>query len=109
MAKFTAATAPSYWTTNGAALGYHTPIQVSQCARVELTFHNMSMMAHPLHLHGHVFQVIAVCGRPVQGALCDAVLVPAIGAVGTLTPLCGGYEPKGLSAQGLGRRTILPA
>lgn len=23
MAKFTAATAPSYWTTNGAALGYH--------------------------------------------------------------------------------------
>ena len=24
--------------------------------RIELMFHNMSMMGHPMHLHGHVFR-----------------------------------------------------
>jgi FtsP/CotA-like multicopper oxidase with cupredoxin domain len=33
------------------------------------------MMAHPIHLHGHAFQVIAIDGRPFQGAVRDTVLV----------------------------------
>jgi FtsP/CotA-like multicopper oxidase with cupredoxin domain len=37
---------------------------------------NQSMMAHPMHLHGHVFQVIAIDGRPIAGAMRDTVLVP---------------------------------
>lgn len=72
---------PYLWTINGAVWGNHTPIQVSQGARVEMTFHNMSMMAHPMHLHGHVFQVVAMGGRQVHGALRDTIFVPAMDKV----------------------------
>ena len=33
------------------------------------------MMAHPIHLHGHTFQVVAIDGRRIQGATRDTVLV----------------------------------
>ena len=33
-------------------------------------------MSHPMHLHGHVFQVIEIGGLPVDGAVRDTVLVP---------------------------------
>ncbi len=72
---------PYVWTINGAVWEDHSPITVPQGARVEMTFHNMSMMAHPMHLHGHVFQVVAVGNQPVRGALRDTVLVPAMGSV----------------------------
>lgn len=40
------------------------------------------MMAHPMHLHGHAFQVIAVNGKLVNGAIRDTVLVtPMMGSV----------------------------
>jgi FtsP/CotA-like multicopper oxidase with cupredoxin domain len=32
-------------------------------------------MAHPIHLHGHVFQVVAIDGRPLRDAVRDTVLV----------------------------------
>lgn len=48
---------------------------------MELTFHNMSMMSHPMHLHGHVFQVVAIDGTRFAGALRDTVLVPPMRAV----------------------------
>ncbi|KWF26785.1 copper oxidase [Burkholderia diffusa] len=44
--------------------------------RVEVTLRNTSMMAHPMHLHGHHFQVIAIDGRHFAGAMRDTVLVP---------------------------------
>jgi FtsP/CotA-like multicopper oxidase with cupredoxin domain len=34
------------------------------------------MMAHPMHLHGHSFQVVAIDGNRFAGALRDMVLVP---------------------------------
>ena len=37
---------------------------------------NMSMMAHPMHLHGHHFQVVAINGKRIDGAVRDTVLVP---------------------------------
>ena len=43
--------------------------------------HNLSMMTHPMHLHGHHFQVTEVNGRPVQGALRDTVAVPPMASV----------------------------
>jgi FtsP/CotA-like multicopper oxidase with cupredoxin domain len=49
--------------------------------RIEITMHNMSMMTHPMHLHGHHFQVIDINGRPVQGALRDTVAVPPMASV----------------------------
>jgi FtsP/CotA-like multicopper oxidase with cupredoxin domain len=44
--------------------------------RIEVAMMNMSMMAHPMHLHGHEFQVVAIDGEPFSGAVRDTVLVP---------------------------------
>ncbi len=57
------------------------PILVDLGDRVEVTMTNMSMMAHPMHLHGHHFQVVAIDGRRILGAVRDTVLVPPMRAV----------------------------
>ena len=44
--------------------------------RLEFTLSNRSMMAHPMHLHGHHFQVVAINGNRFPGAKRDTVLVP---------------------------------
>lgn len=49
--------------------------------RVEITFENRTTMSHPMHLHGHVFQVVASNGQRFPGALRDTVLVPYRGSV----------------------------
>jgi FtsP/CotA-like multicopper oxidase with cupredoxin domain len=74
--------APGYiWMLNGAAHGAHTPLQVREGERVEITFTDQTTMAHPMHLHGHHFQVVAINGRRFAGALRDTVLVPSGGSV----------------------------
>jgi FtsP/CotA-like multicopper oxidase with cupredoxin domain len=42
---------------------------------------NASMTADPMHLHGHAFQVMALNGAPLAGAVRDTVLVPPQGSV----------------------------
>ena len=49
--------------------------------RIEITMRNASMMSHPMHLHGHHFQVTAINGANLAGALRDTVLVPPGGTV----------------------------
>lgn len=44
--------------------------------RVEISMMNMSGMAHPMHLHGHHFQVTGIDDVKLSGALRDTVLVP---------------------------------
>jgi FtsP/CotA-like multicopper oxidase with cupredoxin domain len=51
-------------------------IVVRQNDRVEVTMLNTSMMAHPMHLHGHHFQVVGIDGRNLPGAVRDTVHVP---------------------------------
>lgn len=72
---------PYLWTINGAVWGQHQPFIARSGERVVLSFHNMSMMAHPMHLHGHVFQVVGLNGRRVAGALRDTVHVPPMSMV----------------------------
>ena len=72
---------PYLWTINGQVWENRQPVAARTGERVELMFHNMSMMAHPMHLHGHVFQVVAVDGRRFAGAMRDTVHVPAMGSV----------------------------
>lgn len=72
---------PYLWTINGAVWGQHQPLEAVSGERVEITFHNMSMMGHPMHLHGHVFQVVAVNGQRFSGALRDTVYVPPMAMV----------------------------
>jgi FtsP/CotA-like multicopper oxidase with cupredoxin domain len=49
--------------------------------RVEISIMNMSMMAHPMHLHGHHFQVVGIDGKRFAGALRDTILVPPMKTV----------------------------
>ena len=56
-------------------------VVVKRGERIEITLRNMSMMAHPMHLHGHHFQVVAIDGVAFAGAVRDTVLVPPMGAV----------------------------
>jgi FtsP/CotA-like multicopper oxidase with cupredoxin domain len=58
------------------ALETNALIAVDKGDRVEVSFTNASMMAHPMHLHGHHFQVVAIDGKRFAGAVRDTVLVP---------------------------------
>ena len=57
------------------------PIVARKGERVRLDLMNMSMMAHPVHLHGHHFQVIAINGARMSGAVRDTVLMPPMAAL----------------------------
>src|SRR5262245_29296207 len=63
------------WTLNGQAWPKITPLEIGQGERVELAFVNETAMSHPMHLHGHVFQVTEIGGRKVSGARRDTVSV----------------------------------
>jgi FtsP/CotA-like multicopper oxidase with cupredoxin domain len=52
------------------------PLMVAEGERVELVIINQTMMPHPMHLHGHSFQVVAIDGHRFVGAVRDTVLVP---------------------------------
>lgn len=52
------------------------PLAVQRGDRVEITMRNTSMMAHPMHLHGHHFQVVAIDGKRFAGAMRDTVHIP---------------------------------
>ena len=49
--------------------------------RIEIEMINRSDMSHPMHLHGHHFQVVALDGQAVDGAVRDTELVPVNGRV----------------------------
>ncbi|MDP1751385.1 MAG: multicopper oxidase family protein [Reyranella sp.] len=52
------------------------PVTVARGGRVELVMRNDTMMAHPMHLHGHSFQVTEINDRKLAGAVRDCILVP---------------------------------
>jgi len=66
---------PYAWSMNGEYWPHVTPLVLSEGQRIEIDLINHSMMAHPMHLHGHAFQVIAIDGRQINGAVRDTVLV----------------------------------
>ncbi|MDH6194273.1 FtsP/CotA-like multicopper oxidase with cupredoxin domain [Mycobacterium frederiksbergense] len=65
------------WTINGAPFGTNQPLQISQGQRAVLTFTNNTMMWHPMHLHGHTFQIIKPDGS--LGARKDTAIVLPMG------------------------------
>jgi FtsP/CotA-like multicopper oxidase with cupredoxin domain len=73
--------APYVWSLNGELWPEVTPLMIAKGQRVAIEMVNASMMAHPMHLHGHAFQVTALNGAPFTGAVRDTVLVPPMGSV----------------------------
>ena len=63
------------WTLNKQSWPNVTPLQVKRDERVEIIFKNNTTMSHPMHLHGHVFQVTSINGETFKGAKRDTVLV----------------------------------
>lgn len=72
---------PYSWLMDGRVWADRKPLVVANGQRVELEISNKSAMAHPMHLHGHHFQVTALNGTPFSGAIRDTVLVAANGSV----------------------------
>jgi FtsP/CotA-like multicopper oxidase with cupredoxin domain len=72
---------PFLWTINDRPWSSHKGIRVLHDQRVEMEMVNTSLMAHAMHLHGHCFQVTALNGKPLAGAMRDTALVPALGSV----------------------------
>ncbi|GLP82040.1 multicopper oxidase family protein [Mycobacterium antarcticum] len=61
------------WMINGRLFEDTVPLTVRQGQEATLTFTNTTMMWHPMHLHGHTFQVIKPDGTP--GPRKDTVIV----------------------------------
>lgn len=72
------------WTLNGATWPNTQKIAVRRGDRVRVHFKNTTDMDHPMHLHGHVFGIVNIDGKPLARPLHkDTSLVRANG--GTLT------------------------
>jgi FtsP/CotA-like multicopper oxidase with cupredoxin domain len=50
-------------------------LPIANGERVELVLVNQTGMPHPMHLHGHEFQVVKIDGKRFAGAVRDTVLV----------------------------------
>jgi FtsP/CotA-like multicopper oxidase with cupredoxin domain len=57
------------------------PLPVAKGERVELALVNKTPMPHPMHLHGHEFQVVEIDGQRIAGAVRDTILVRPAGRV----------------------------
>src|ERR1700694_2416691 len=73
--------APYAWSLNGEYWPNVTPLMIAKGQRVAIEMLNRTMMPHPMHLHGHAFQVVAINGAPISGAVRDTILVPPSGSV----------------------------
>ncbi|AJY45602.1 multicopper oxidase family protein [Martelella endophytica] len=62
-------------------IGGADPLRARRGERIRLAMTNMSMMGHPMHLHGHHFQVVGINGRAMEGAVRDTVYVPPMARV----------------------------
>ncbi len=84
----------SQWTINGAVYPNTPKIVVNRNDVVTVRFTNKTDMDHPMHLHGHVFEIIAIDGTALARPLAkDTSLVSANG--GTLTWRFTANSPAG--------------
>ncbi|APB00682.1 multicopper oxidase family protein [Nocardia seriolae] len=60
------------WSINGKSYPDHSMLDVAAGERIRLRFANRTMMFHPMHLHGHTFQVVNPAGT---GARKDTSIV----------------------------------
>src|SRR5882672_2074861 len=75
------AMAPYAWSLNGEYWPNVTPLMIAPGQRVAIEMLNHTMMPHPMHLHGHAFQVVAIDRGPLAGAVRDTVLVPPMSSI----------------------------
>jgi len=64
------------WTINGEAYPNSNSLDIQSGEHVGIAFTNSTNMGHPMHLHGHDFQVVEIDGEKMPGALRDTLMVP---------------------------------
>lgn len=66
------------YTLNGKAFPNTGMIMVHEGQLIKLQFDNQTSIYHPMHLHGHIFTVLDLNGKPLTGSPVhqDTVLVP---------------------------------
>ena len=64
------------WKINDAAYPNRDSLDVRKGERVGIVLTNTTNMSHPMHLHGHDFEVVEIDGNKLSGSLRDTVLVP---------------------------------
>src|SRR5512132_550244 len=65
------------WSINNVAWNKDVPpLLIAKGERVELILVEQTLMPHPMHLHGHEFQVVEIDGERFPGAVRDTILVP---------------------------------
>ena len=69
---------PYVWTINGRTYDHTVPLTIREGQAGRLRIANHTMMPHPLHVHGHTFQLGPAGGN---GPRKDTVLLPAMSAV----------------------------
>jgi multicopper oxidase len=82
------------WTMNGKVWPNTTKIRMRRGQRALVSFKNTSDMHHPMHLHGHVFEIVEINGRALAKPLPkDVSLVDPDG--GTMTWSFDATSPGG--------------
>lgn len=81
MLMLTGSMHPYVWGFNGKGWDDRDVVGIRSGQRVAMTFLNMTMMSHPIHLHGHHFQVVALNDKAFPGAMRDTVIVPPMAKV----------------------------
>jgi FtsP/CotA-like multicopper oxidase with cupredoxin domain len=81
MVMLTGGGADYSWGLNGRPSMHDIIFKVKEGERYEIMMHNMTSMAHPMHLHGHYFRIVGIDGTRFRGALRDTVHVPPGAAV----------------------------
>ena len=69
---------PYKWSINGRTYDKTEALEVRLNEMGTLKIRNRTMMAHPMHLHGHTFQLGSAGGN---GARKDTVLIPSMGGI----------------------------
>jgi FtsP/CotA-like multicopper oxidase with cupredoxin domain len=72
---------PYKWSLNGQTWPNDRPATIRTGQRIQIDMTNNTMMSHPMHLHGHIFQVITINDTQINGAIRDTILVPPMGRV----------------------------
>lgn len=65
-----------YWTINGRVYPDSENVAISQGERIRFEYYNHSMMPHPMHLHGHFFEVVGsgrLTGKRIRK---DTLIIP---------------------------------
>jgi multicopper oxidase len=62
------------WTINGQSYPNTAPLRIQRGDRVRIEMRNMSMMEHPMHLHGHSFEITSFNGRVLSRPLVKDVI-----------------------------------